>query len=86
MPQMGVYFTYHGIGQGMFYTGKIDFGNGEPAFNFVYDCGTSSRQQLLKNAITAYHANCSHSIDLLILSHFDDDHINGLDSLLKNTS
>ncbi|MBU5219561.1 hypothetical protein KQI67_23155 [Bacillus albus] len=41
-------FIFRSIGQGLFYTGKIK------DFTFVYDCGTDSGGNFLKNAIKEF--------------------------------
>ena len=68
---------FHPIGQGAFYVEK------HADFNFVYDCGAfpkrKSAQQIVKNAFKKKEDK----IDLLCISHFDDDHIN-LIEILKN--
>jgi len=76
--------VFRGVGQGLFYTGKI--GN----FNFVYDCGSNQKRDLMR-AIELYkrdmrpHEDTSRRrINLLIVSHFHYDHTNGLDKLLED--
>lgn len=80
---------FHGVGQGLFSTGCLRC---RPAFGrpfyWVYDCGTSSKQKLLKRALDLYELDYhseplqSREIDLVTISHFDNDHISGLVSLL----
>lgn len=74
-------FTFHNVGQGLFYTGEV--GN----LNFVYDCGSEQRNvSNLHSAIRNYksHKLLSRAkIDLLILSHLHDDHVIGLNVLLN---
>lgn len=81
------------VGQGLFSSGKIETNNGEP-FVWVYDCGSTSKSKnkkqnynisLLRKAIAKMDNEYSASvIDLMAVSHFDKDHINGLDLLLHN--
>lgn len=75
-------FNFENSGQGLFYNGKID------QFNIVYDCGSENYIQL-KDCIEKYKntwdSKRGNKLDLLILSHFHDDHINGLNYLLENT-
>ena len=72
------------VGQGLFSSGRIQMGDA-PAFHWVYDCGTSSSQQLIQNAVQKYNQQENNAdIDLLLLSHFDKDHISGVKELLKN--
>ena len=67
-------FTFHGIGQGLFYSGSIANGG----FNFVYDCGSESPAML--RTITLPCAD----LDFVAISHFHDDHVNGLPALFRN--
>lgn len=67
--------TFHSVGQGAFYTEVYD------GFNVVYDCGSSTGHNLVTNEIKKeFHEK--EKIDLLFISHFHEDHINGLDFLL----
>lgn len=71
-------FCFHPVGQGLFYTGALC--NGQ--YNFVYDCGSETSGDFLKNEIEAY-ANFlknqdNKKIDFVLLSHLHRDHINGL--------
>lgn len=69
---------FRSVGQGLFYTGKI----GE--FTFVYDCGSTSTRDLcyLKNSIEDFQNEVNVTkLGLLVISHFDSDHINGLQHL-----
>jgi len=71
--QANVDFTFHNVGQGLFYSGRIN------NFNFVYDCGSETRPHL-KKSVNEYIKNKlnNEKIDLLVLSHLHDDHIAGL--------
>ena len=72
------------VGQGLFSSGRIQMGDA-PAFHWVYDCGTNSSPKLIQNAIQKYNQQENNAdIDLLVLSHFDKDHISGVKELLKN--
>ena len=81
-------FTFHAVGQGLFYSGRIKRdSNPNPnplEFNFAYDCGTIDASRILKNAIDQYVQTLpTDGLDILILSHFHIDHISGLDRLLN---
>ncbi|MDO4698622.1 MAG: hypothetical protein Q4A60_08130 [Pasteurellaceae bacterium] len=74
------------VGQGLFSSGKILSG-GNPTFSWVYDCGTVSRKIFLENAIDQMVSQYSEpELDLLVISHFDKDHISGLPYLLGKKS
>lgn len=75
-------FNFNPIGQGCFYTGYISIN--QLKFNFVYDCGTDSKMEYLENRIDIYKAKLvENQLDLLIISHFDADHVNGVIRLLN---
>jgi hypothetical protein len=88
MPK-SVHFSYrfHPVGQGLFASGYlVEDGEGLPHFTWVYDCGTSSSQKLLTAGVEALKRQFGdhQRIDLLVLSHFDKDHINGVCRLLRH--
>ncbi|MED3786803.1 hypothetical protein P4576_05990 [Peribacillus frigoritolerans] len=73
-------FVFRGVGQGLFYTGKV----GE--FIFVYDCGSMSVKDLsyLNDSIEEFKEEVnSDTLGLLVISHFDNDHVNGIPNLSK---
>lgn len=74
-------FKAHPIGQGFFYSGKIRAGAKE--FNFIFDCGSLS-YSVLNDTIDRFREvnDDSVQLDLLVISHFDADHINGLKRVL----
>lgn len=92
MPVTGS-FRFHPVGQGLFYSGLL---NGwrrheRGTFSFVYDCGsTSSREFLyreiddLKLLLPLAGSRKSRRLDLLVISHLHDDHVNGLERLLSD--
>lgn len=71
----------HPIGQGAFYTERIRT-NGK-TFNIVYDCGGTTSYKVNRNKpileaeIKTFYGK-NENIDLLFISHFDYDHVNGL--------
>lgn len=67
--------TFHSIGQGAFYTEVFK------GLNVVYDCGSSTDINILIKEIKATFDE-KEKIDLLFISHFHEDHINGIDFLL----
>ena len=81
MTPLTIEFTFHNVGQGLFYSGKVE------GFNFIYDCGAEKRKHLY-TAIDHYrnHKLPSSKLNLLILSHLHDDHVAGLNVLLSGIS
>lgn len=73
-------FKFYNIGQGCFYGGAIKHNNEK--FVIVYDCGSITKGNPLKLAIDKFKKEYNH-IDLLIISHFDSDHVNGIEDLIK---
>lgn len=54
------------------------------SYRWVYDCGSSTAKRLVTNAIDDLKRGCEgEKIDLLTLSHFHNDHINGVVDLLN---
>jgi beta-lactamase superfamily II metal-dependent hydrolase len=90
-------YKFWPVGQGLFSTGQLHlFRNKEPSnpmhtFNWVYDCGTTSAQKYLINSLNTYKQcisgkSAKPKINLVVISHFDKDHISGLVELIKNFS
>ncbi|WP_294264183.1 hypothetical protein [uncultured Chryseobacterium sp.] len=77
-------FEFHPVGQGCFYSGYIKYE--DFYFNMVYDCGTVSPRNFLTHEINKYKTNVQGDLDILIISHFDEDHINGVFELLQGTT
>jgi beta-lactamase superfamily II metal-dependent hydrolase len=74
------------VGQGCFYTAQIEPEHAEP-FSFVYDCGSDTKGDALETEIGIFQRSlASRGLDMLVLSHLDADHVNGLDLLLKGAS
>lgn len=66
--------TFYPVGQGAFYVEKIK------DFNLIYDCG-STNLDYIEREIDRYKET---EIQLLVISHFDKDHYNGLEYLLRH--
>lgn len=76
-------FEFNSVGQGLFYSGSIT--NDNLKFYFVYDCGSSSKDIYLKSEVERIREKIKSKfkcINLLVISHFDADHVNGIDRLL----
>lgn len=79
-------FTFHRAGHGLFYSGVITAENAAKKFNFVYDCGTMPKRREkfdFDAQIDAYKESIDNKLDMLVISHFHEDHVNGLEKLLK---
>lgn len=70
-------FSFHPVGQGLFYTGSILNGH----YNFVYDCGKSINDKNFIEIIENYTDKIK-QIDFIVISHLHNDHYNGLPYLL----
>jgi hypothetical protein len=68
------------VGQGLYSSGLIQTLSGG-VFSWVYDCGSSSSKLLIDEALSKDQAERVsvgvEKIDLVVLSHFDNDHISG---------
>ena len=79
---MSLIRTFHPIGQGAFYTERYSFNGSE--FTIVYDCGsTTLKGKKLAKKITSTFPK-GQPIDILFISHFHADHINGIEDLSKH--
>lgn len=80
MTEIDFGYNFHPVGQGLFASGFVRHEDSESPFHWVYDCGTSSAQSLLSDTIDNYASrwNTTGRIDLLAISHFDNDHVSGL--------
>ncbi|MCH5213743.1 MAG: hypothetical protein J1E97_01020 [Muribaculaceae bacterium] len=77
--------TLHPVGQGAFYTEQLLYNQADfkdsVLYNVVYDCGSFNRNLLHKKIDYAFPVTSK--VDILFISHFDEDHINGIDYLSK---
>lgn len=84
--------TFHPVGHGAFYTERFYDGE-ENIANIVFDCGcfetaktgtsTAFFQQQIDNTVTNIF-NANDKIDALFVSHFHQDHINGIKKLIEH--
>ena len=75
----------HPVGQGAFFTEQFLDESGKVVYNVVYDCGSFTNQpNLVEYEIRNTFEKNAH-IDLLFISHFDEDHVNGLMTLQNQT-
>lgn len=77
---MKILRSFFPIGQGAFF--RETFLYGENKNNVVYDCGSSLNSTLVETTIRNEFSK-DETIDALFISHFDEDHINGIPFLLE---
>ncbi len=83
---MGVHVwqQFQSVGHGTFFTGTVSDSDGA-SFSWAYDCG-SKRPSRVDEAIASLEYTqgwpSGHILDMLAVSHFDADHVNGLEALL----
>ena len=84
-------FRFHNVGQGLFYSGILNVKDNKKhyIFTFVYDCGAFASSTLEKEindftALLPKGTKKNHRLNLLVLSHLHEDHINGLQYLLND--
>jgi hypothetical protein len=79
-------WSFNKAGQGLFYTGCLRT-HGKNTFWFVYDCGSSKGAAVLRQEVLDFKDRVllsgAGAIDLLVISHFDADHISQISLLLK---
>lgn len=73
--------TLHPSGHGAFFTERIRQ-DGKDDFIVVYDCGAKDveERKLLKKEVDEFFGS-NEIIDILFISHFDSDHVNGIEFL-----
>ena len=73
--------AFHAVGQGCFATEHFFYDEAGKDFKVIYDCGGQKKiiGREIKNAF-----NKDESIDVLCISHFHEDHVNGLPVLLNH--
>ncbi|MER8556620.1 MBL fold metallo-hydrolase [Mesorhizobium sp. M1217] len=78
-----VKWIQHAVGHGGFHTGHLDV-PGEGTFNWAFDCG-SQRTAKFNEFLATWARRSPMTLDWLFVSHFDTDHVSGLDSLMSRT-
>lgn len=74
----------HPIGQGAFYSEQLEYN--DEYFNVVFDCGSwrsNNTTKILKSEISSRFV-MGEEIEILFISHFDNDHINGVQALINH--
>ncbi len=89
MKDLKIVTQFLPVGQGLFSCGVINDLDGGKEFSWIYDCGTLSarvertRKPLFDAAINNSCIVGLKNINMMVLSHFDDDHITGFLELFK---
>lgn len=93
MQATEISYTFHPVGQGVFSSGAIvPIEKTNNPFWWVFDCGTCKKShfehietevEILAQRIGGRRASQKPKIDLVFISHFDEDHVNGLLRLLE---
>jgi len=81
-------FTIHPVGQGLFYSGCIKTDQQQASFSMVMDCGSLSGAIDIRKEIDRFKAELMpypKVLDLLVISHFDADHVNQIKYLLGDS-
>lgn len=77
-------FKFDTVGQGLFYWGILN--DNDRQFSFVYDCGSTSKTRIDERVENFKEIlGCCQELDMLVISHFDEDHMNGISELLIDT-
>lgn len=84
----------HGVGQGSFHSASVLFSEGERRrrFDYIYDCGALANWRktpelsfnLKRIWLEARPGGSKPVLDLLVLSHFDWDHMNGASEIVES--
>ena len=74
----------HPIGQGAFYTERFVDDNNTTLANVVYDCGCNRTLSNSSKKMIEFTFCEDDEIDVLFISHFDADHVNGIRTLIDN--
>ena len=74
---------FYRVGHGLFSYGQIKNDKNSAIYTWVYDCGSHSKRLINKSIKTYKNINNNAETDLLVISHFHRDHINGVQELLK---
>jgi hypothetical protein len=76
---------FHAVGQGCFYSGEIFCAPNSAPLRIVYDCGSETAGNALEREVDLFHQIIHNAkLDVLVLSHLDADHVNGVSLLLDN--
>ena len=85
MSDVRFWHKQYPVGQGGFHVGHVRLGSSRisPTFRWAYDCGSVQRTPLEREI---RRVTARKSLDVLFLSHLDNDHVSGVDQLVSNTT
>ncbi|UCV29053.1 MBL fold metallo-hydrolase [Ferribacterium limneticum] len=72
------------VGHGFFHTAKIDIGN--DSYRYVFDCGADEEKDILQQVKCYLAEEESKNIEMLVVSHFHADHVNGIPRLIAGST
>lgn len=80
-----VHQCFNAVGHGTFFNGVAFDECHSGSFSWIYDCG-SKRTTRIDQELKGLDGwgEWFEEVDLLVLSHFDDDHVNGVERLLRS--
>ena len=80
-----VHQCFNAVGHGTFFNGLAHDDERAESFSWIYDCG-SKRTTRIDQELTSLEGweKWPEEVNLLVLSHFDDDHVNGVERLLRS--
>ncbi|WP_082560803.1 MBL fold metallo-hydrolase [Caulobacter sp. Root487D2Y] len=76
-----VEWVQHAVGHGGFHTGRARADHAPP-LNWIFDCG-AKKTAVFDAYLKAWTTQHQQPIDWLFISHFDTDHVSGLDTLMS---
>lgn len=83
---MHIHRIIHPVGQGAFYSEHFILKDGEEV-NVVYDCGAEQPWKYALDREISNFDECKNGvIDALFISHFDEDHVNGIYDMVTKQS
>lgn len=80
---ISIHWVQHPIGHGGFHTGHLSDETGA-TFNWAFDCG-SRRTSKFDDYLELWTSHRHSTLDWLFISHFDTDHVSGLDTLMSRS-
>jgi len=77
---LSIEWVQHAVGHGGFHTGRAETNRSAP-FTWIFDCG-SRRTTRFNEYLRTWIRTHPEPVDWLFISHFDTDHVSGLETLM----